>query len=343
MGKRIVRACWSLGWALVVLGTCQVARGESTTVQDYASIAGSLALRVAADGSAPFASIQAALDAIPWQETRWVVVHVAPGVYKEKLRIQKCRVILKGAGRDKTRIEYAQLRADYEKRPDKLGPGVVNIFADEVVLDDLTVANTGDVLGPHQFALYGNGDRIVLTNSDFVGLGGDTVALWESLYGCYYHENCSFKGGVDFVCPRGFCFITRSRFYEVAKTAAIWHDGRCWKDYKLVITDSELDGVPGWQLGRYHNDAQFYLLRCRFSASMADQPLVQTSKDERALKWGERVYFHDCHREGGDYAWHRDNLAKAFGAPRPEDVTPAWTFGGRWDPLPIVREVEKLR
>jgi pectinesterase len=330
--------------ACVALVVCSArsAQAESTTVQDYATIAESLPLRVATDGSAPYTSIQAALDAIPWQETRWVVIHVGPGVYKEKIRIQKCRVIIKGAGREKTRIEYPQVRGDYEKKPDKLGPGVVNIFADEVVLDSLTVANTYDVVGPHQFALYGNGDRIVLTNSDFLGLGGDTVALWESLYGCYYHENCSFKGAVDFVCPRGWCFITRSRFYEVAKSAAIWHDGRCWKDYKLVITDSEFDGVPGWQLGRYHNDAQLYLLRCRFSASLADTPIFQASKDKTSLKWGERVYFHDCHREGGDYPWHRDNLASAEGAPKPEDITPAWTFGTRWDPLPIVSGVAKL-
>jgi pectinesterase len=326
---------------LVVLGAPALAWAESTTVQNPAAIAQGLELRVASDGSARFASIQAALDAIPWQETRWVVIHVGPGVYKEKLRIQKPRVILKGAGRDKTRIEYPQLRGDYEKAPDKLGPGVVNIFADEIVLDSLTVANTYGAVGPHQFALYGNGDRIALTNSDFVGEGGDTVALWESLYGCYYHENCSFRGAVDFVCPRGWCFITRSRFYEVAKSAAIWHDGRCWKDYKLVVTDSEFDGVPGWELGRYHNDAQLYLLRCRFSAAMADRPIAQAS--QAPLKWGERVYFYDCHREGGDYPWMRDNLASAEGAPKPEDVTPAWVFGARWDPLAVVREVTKLR
>ena len=37
--------------------------------------------------------------------------------------------------------------------------------------------------------------------------------------------------------------------------------------------------------------------------------------------------------------WFKDNLASADGSPVPEQVTAAWTFGGRWDPekeMPIV-------
>ncbi|HEX9935106.1 MAG TPA: pectinesterase family protein, partial [bacterium] len=208
---------------------------ESTTVQNAEVIQDHITLHVALDGSCPYRSIQNAIDAVPWKETRWAVVLVHNGIYNEKIRIHKGRIILKGEDRSKTRIEFPQLRTDFEKKPDKFGPGVVNIYADEVVLDNLTVANTADVLGPHQFAVYGNGDRIILTNSDFLGLGGDTVSLWESLYGCYYHDNCFFKGAVDFVCPRGWCYISNSTFYEVMSTAAVWHDGRCWKDYKFVI------------------------------------------------------------------------------------------------------------
>src|SRR5439155_24514644 len=36
---------------------------------------------------------------------------------------------------------------------------------------------------------------------------------------------------------------------------------------------------------------------------------------------------YNCHRDGGDYAWHTNNLPVA-----PEQVTAAWTFAGKWDP-----------
>lgn len=54
---------------------------------------------------------------------------------------------------------------------------------------------------------------------------------------------------------------------------------------------------------------------------------------------GERYYYAGCRRRGGDYAWFGDNLASAPGAPDEADITPVWTFGGRWDPeatLPAV-------
>ncbi len=47
--------------------------------------------------------------------------------------------------------------------------------------------------------------------------------------------------------------------------------------------------------------------------------------------WGERFYYYNCHRDGGDFAWFKDNLGSAAGAPKPEQVTAAWTFDGKWD------------
>jgi len=48
--------------------------------------------------------------------------------------------------------------------------------------------------------------------------------------------------------------------------------------------------------------------------------------------WGERAYFFNSHRDGGDYAWHRDNLSSAPGSPTRDQVTAKWTFAGTWDP-----------
>jgi pectinesterase len=71
---------------------------------------------------------------------------------------------------------------------------------------------------------------------------------------------------------------------------------------------------------------------------------VKRNRDLDALnRWGERFYYFNCHRDGGDYAWHADNLASAPHAPRPEQVTAKWTFAGTWDPEntagPVVRSL----
>jgi pectinesterase len=134
------------------------------------------------------------------------------------------------------------------------------------------------------------------------------------------------------------------------------------KDMKFVLRHCTFDGVDGWVLARHHQDAQFYLLDCTFSRTMIDEPpkrviypigdkpvteedVKKNAELDKTNLWGERAYFHNCHRDGGDYAWHGDNLASASGAPTREQVTAAWTFAGRWDPKkaqgPRVVKVER--
>jgi hypothetical protein len=163
--------------------------------------------------------------------------------------------------------------------------------------------------------------------------GGDTVSLWNLDGGRYYLSHCRFEGWVDYVCPRGWCYITDSRFFGHNLTASLWHDGRTDRDQKFVIRYSFFDGVPGFPLGRHHVDAQFYLLDCIFSETMADIPIFwPASINAKLWLWGERHYFHNCHRLGGDYGWFRDNLTTADRSPRPEEITAKWTFAGVWDP-----------
>jgi pectinesterase len=304
---------------------------------------------VAADGSGDFRTIQAALDALPRDRRERQVILIKDGEYREKIRIDVPCVTLRGQSRKGTRIAFPQLSVDFDQSPDKIGRGVINIQADDVVLENLAAANTADTEGPragslfgrHAFTVMGRGDRTLTLDCDFLSEGADTVALWEGRRGCYYHARCHFRGGVDFFCPRGWCYAADCTFDEVRATAALWHDGSQAKDKKLVIRRGSFRGAPDWWLGRHHRDAQFYLLDCNFAATMADRPIGRVhypgdpKKEQQvtdAIRWGERCYYSNCHREGGDYAWHHDNLEQAEGAPRPEQITAAWTFEGRWNP-----------
>jgi len=190
----------------------------------------------------------------------------------------------------------------------------------------------------------------VIVNCDVLSHGADTVSLWLGERGRYYHANCRFRGSVDFVCPRGWCYVTNCTFFEMKPgSAAVWHDGSQGRDMKFVLRDCRLDGTNGWVLARHHADAQFYFLNCTFGESMADRPIrrvlyplngsTPTEEDRRKNRendlrnrWGERNYFWNCSREGGDFAWHTNNLSTAVGSPKAEDLTPVWTFAGRWNP-----------
>ena len=290
-------------------------------------------ITVAADGSGDFRTIQGAIDSIPLDNPRRVVIAIAEGLYNEKVRIDQNCITLRGAGRGRTRIEYFLPRSEYDRRYDRFGVAVVNLFGDDLVLEHLTVDNTQQA-HEHAFAVYGQPQRLILDDCDILGKGGDTLSLWNTAYGMYYHRNCTFRGGVDFVCPRGWCFIRDCRFESVNTSAAIWQDGHMDLDMKFVIRNSLFDGPEDFWLGRNHYPSQFYLLDCRFTERMADKPILIVSEpkpgDDPTIY--ERKYFYNCHRDGGDYPWFADNLEKAPGAPAAEAITPRWTFDGKWDP-----------
>lgn len=126
---------------------------------------------VAANGSCDFKTVQDAVASIPADNHQRMIVLVKDGVYKEKVRVDASCVTLRGESRKGTRIEFAQLNDDFAQNPDKIGRAVVNVRGDDFVLENITVENTADVIGKHAFAVYGDGDRTVIVDSDVLSQG----------------------------------------------------------------------------------------------------------------------------------------------------------------------------
>jgi len=293
---------------------------------------------VAADGTGDYRTIQSALDGAAGADT--VTILVRRGTYAGKVSITRSRVTIIGEDRDSTRIVYGILREEWarEHGGSDRGSGVVNIDTGVtgITIANLTVVNDyGAIHGTrnHQFTIRGAGTRIILLGCSVISEGGDALSLWDRDDGMYYHAYCTFEGWVDYVCPRGWCYITDSRFFgHNTPSASIWHDGSGDRTQKFVIRSSRFDGVPGFPLGRNHLDAAIYLIDCSFSAHMADRPFYRPPSSPRPWAWGDRHYFYGCHRDSGDYGWFSDNLAAAEGSPDPEAIDARWTFGGKWDP-----------
>jgi pectinesterase len=318
---------WLLTYGLIISGVQAFATSE---------------IVVAAHGGGDFRSIQEALNSISSHHTRPVLILIRSGLYNEKLFIRRSHVTLVGEGMDSTRIVFPELRENWtrEHEGSDWGAGVVNI---DTGVTDITIANMTiynnygwkhKVFNKHQFGIRGAGTRIMLLYCRVRSDGGDAVSLWNADNGMYYHAHCEFEGWVDFVCPRGWCYVTDSKFFGHNLSASLWHDGSRDKSQKFVIRNSSFDGVPGFPLGRHHRDAQFYLVECRFSERMADRPMYfpGESPNARPWVWGPRHYYYRCTRDGGDFAWFRDNLETAFGSPSPDEITAQWTYDGKWDP-----------
>ena len=321
-------------------------------------------LTVATDGSGDFKTIQEAIDAVPKTNDQKMIIFIKDGLYHEKVRIDSGFITLCGQSRGGTRIEFPQGTDEFTNHPDDIGRAVVNINGSNCVLQNLTIRNTHGVIGPHAFAIYGRGDQTVIVDCDVLSQGADTIALWGEQSGSFL-ARLNICGSVDFVCPRGWCYMTDCKLQQVnpKADATVWHDGSRNADMKFVLRNCQFEGasdVASWILARHHHDAQFYFLDCGFSKTLSNRPPLRVvyplnhgAPSEADTKrnhdldagniWGERAYFYNCHRDGGDYSWFEDNLSSATNAPAPKQITAAWTFAGKWDPerrdRPVIRKM----
>jgi len=298
-------------------------------------------LIVALDGSGDYTSVQEAIDAAPSNLESPFIIYVKDGTYDEKLFIEKNFVTLIGESRDSTIITTAVLRRLWrEEHPSDWGAATVNVASDatDLTLANMTIRNNfadvyPDTPNPndHTFAIRGGGHRVIIFNCKVVTTGGDTLSLWNTDGGMFYHNNCFFEGYVDYVAPRGYCYITDSEFFGYNSHASIWHDGSGGEGHKLVIRRSTFDGVPGFALGRHHKEAAFYLLDCFFTDNMQTDEGIEFVGSE-PLMWGKRYYYYNTHWGLVDFPWNFDNLEEAAGSPAAEEIDAAWTFNGEWEP-----------
>ena len=299
----------------------------------------------------PGESIQAAIEQAPKSAEKPFKILILKGEYHEKVVIDRPNIVLVGEQRDSTLLVLAetaktQTIKEYHGKPVGNGVIVLQEGADDCVISGLTVYNnygtTVENTTTHQMAIFGRATRTIVINCNVWADGNDALALWaQGGNGMYYHADLNLRcPGVDYLCPRGWCYATRCRFSGDGR-ALIWHDGRGDKQKKMVITNSTFDAKRPTPLGRYHHDAQFFLVNCQLSQQIMDANIsyAYTDKVLDPCPWGQRTYYYNCSREGGHSGWLNNNLQEADNAPDFFGVTAEWTFGGEWNPEKHIREL----
>ena len=311
-------------------------------------------LVVDAEGKGDFKTIQEAINSLPDTAVSPRIIFIKKGEYKEKIFITKHNIIFEGEDRDKTIITQDIARDEWRcDHPDDWGVATMNVNGNDITLKNLTIANDygfnvkedkvvdcaadtvthKKTITPygHQMALRTmRATRLRAINCHFRAFAGDTVSPWNTGNGMFYFKDCIMEGGVDFYCPRGWAWAENCKFYANTGPASIWHDGSGDADQKTILKNCRFDGFAGFKLGRYHREAQFYIIGSHFSKNMADSAIyrVQTAN---IIQWGHRVYYYNCHREGGkDFNWYANNLPEGV---KPEDITIQWVFKNKWNPL----------
>jgi pectinesterase len=156
---------------------------------------------VAADGSAQYKTVQAAINAAPQNTTAdhvWTIL-VKPGTYREIVYIQREKHFMRLVGEDAAttvithNLNASAIGPDGEKIGTFRTP-TVQIDADDFTVENLTLENAAGPTG-QALAVRVDGDRVAFRNCRFLGWQ-DTIFINR---GRQYFENCYIAGATDFI------------------------------------------------------------------------------------------------------------------------------------------------
>jgi pectinesterase len=167
---------------------------------------------VAQDGSGQFKTVQEAVNAVPDQSQKQVIIRVKPGVYKEKLVVPvlKTHISLIGDDAATTIISF----------DDHTGKGDINTYTSYSVLiqgndfraENITFQNTAGRGVGQAVALHVEADRCVFLNCRIVG-DQDTLFL-ASDHARQYFRDCYIEGTTDFIFGAATAVFDRCHIYS---------------------------------------------------------------------------------------------------------------------------------
>ncbi|HVT10549.1 MAG TPA: pectinesterase family protein, partial [Polyangia bacterium] len=236
-----------------------------------AAPASKTALGVALDGSAPFCSLQGALDAVPASDASAVTISVANGTYHEIVYFKsKTNVTIRGASRDGTIFEGVN--------NDTLNPGtkaralIGGDGANGLTITTLTIRNQTPQGGSQAEALrLESCDKCVVTDATIISLQ-DTL-LWS---GRIYAKNCLIEGNVDYVWGTGAVYFDSCELRTIGRTGVIVQARNPASSYGYVFVDSKITsdaGLTGIALARIDDTAypasHVAYVNCQMSSGIA--------------------------------------------------------------------------
>jgi pectinesterase len=166
-------------------------------------------LIVAQDGSGTYRTVQAALDAVPKNNTVPLTILIKKGTYKEKLSLAKKQNFVKLLGEDleQTILVYDDYNGRKTESGEPLGTSEAasfRVFGNNFTAENLTFQNSAGLAGQAP-AMWVYGDKARFLNCRFLG-NQDTLYTYG--YGSrQYYQNCYIEGTVDFIFGSSTAFF----------------------------------------------------------------------------------------------------------------------------------------
>ncbi|KAJ0973404.1 hypothetical protein J5N97_021363 [Dioscorea zingiberensis] len=161
-------------------------------------------LRVSADGSGEYKTVQEAIDAIPLGNHIRTVIRVAPGMYREAIYVPKTKnmITLVASCPETTIVSWdnTALRISHHQLPRVIGTGTFGcgsaiVEGEDFIAENITFENSAPQGAGQAVAIRVTADRCAFYNCRFLSWQ-DTLYLH---HGKQYLRDCYIEGSVDFI------------------------------------------------------------------------------------------------------------------------------------------------
>jgi pectinesterase len=186
---------------------------------------------VAADGSGDFRTVQAAIDAVPDSNTKWITIYIKNGIYKEIITISTKKSFIKliGETREKTILtfdNYASKKDSKGKEFGTTGSASVFVDGDNISFESITFENSSGPVG-QAVAVNVRGNRVGFNKCRFLGFQDTLYTKGSTLQ---YYRDCYIEGTVDFIFGAATALFERCTLKSISRggpvTAASTDSGK---------------------------------------------------------------------------------------------------------------------
>ena len=290
-------------------------------------------LYVATDGSAKFTSVQDAIMAVPMgTHENPVVIHLAPGVYKELIYIQREKRFFKLVGENPTNTILtfnlnANLTNAWGKAIGTFKTPSTTIDADDFIAENLTFENSAGPVG-QALAIRVDGDRATFRNCRFLGWQ-DTILLNR---GRQYFENCYICGHVDFIFGAATAWFEHCEIHALRGGYLTAASTPVDVPFGFIFSNCKITGEPGVKtlLGRpWRQFASTIYLNCELSDAVQPKGWFDWGKPHDTIRYAE---FNST--GAGANPTNRVDWSKQLKKSEAEKITVEKVLGGadNWDP-----------
>lgn len=246
---------------------------------------------VAKDGSGDFATVQAAIDAVPEARITPYLIFVKNGEYEELVKIPASKpfIHLIGQDKEKTVIKFWinnggssdtgwQYSTNNPASKTFGYQGVFQVDATDFYTENITYLDSYGVetqSGPMGLAMRSCNDRQAFNNCKFRSYQDTWFTTTTNVSDRHYVNKCWIEGAVDYFYGAGDIYVENTTFYQARATGSVVV-APCHKSgtkYGYVIDRCVLDGEGSQhKLGRaWQNEPMTVFLNTTFKTSFAPE------------------------------------------------------------------------